>query len=246
MNLRAKVHSYFLILLPIFLLVFISPKTFSQEINITPYLIKIEAGKKAEVIDKLPELKQKYPNSSEIIYLEGLLTEDGEKAFRIYSSLLDKYPKSKYADDSIYRIYSYFIAVDKPGKAEVYLNRLQNEHPESPYLKVIKNTASFESKPNELVKKKNDSDKKSGSSSTGPVYLYTIQAGAFSNKENALRLKSDFENGGYSSEVKEKSVGGSLFHVVFVGKFKSETDAKSKLDEINSKFKVQGWVVKLN
>lgn len=240
---RVNINTKLLILLP---LLFLPVREIhAQELNITPYLIKIEAGKKAEVISKIPELKQKYPNSSELIYLDALLTEDGEKAFRIYSSLLDNYPRSKYADDSIFRIYSYFMAVEKPDKAKLYLNRLQKEFPESPYLKVIKDAGAFEFKQSELIKKKNESDYKIKSKTSDSEGYYTIQAGAFTNEENALRLKLDFEEAGYSSEIKEKSVGGSLFHVVFVGKFNTENDAARKLNEINSRFKVQGWIVKL-
>src|SRR3972149_9734955 len=115
----------------IFILIFIlipSANVFPQELEITPYLKKIEAGEKGEVIGMLPELKQYYRNSSSLIYLEGLLTEDGDKAFQIYKSLVDKYPNSKYADDAIYRIYTYFSAIDKTDKAELYLNRLKTEY----------------------------------------------------------------------------------------------------------------------
>ena len=75
---------------------------------------------------------------------------------------------------------------------------------------------------------------------------YTVQAGAFTRKENAIKLKNDFDKAGYSSQVIEKSVGGSLFHIVYVGKFKTNEEAKSFLSIINSKFNLQGWVVKLD
>ena len=110
----------------IFIFILIYPEgAFSQELDITPHLKKIEAGEKAEVASKLSGLKTQYPNSSALLYLEGLLTEDGEKAFQIYKSLVDKYPNSKYADDAIYRIYNYFYAVDNYDNANHFLNRLK-------------------------------------------------------------------------------------------------------------------------
>ncbi len=181
-----------------------------------------------------------------MIYLEGLLTEDGDKAFLIYKLLVDKFPNSKYADDAIYRIYSYFYAIDNSEKASFYLNRLKTEYPESPFIKltekvVIASNTEVSVKTNE---KKNNltSKEKSGEK----IYKFTVQAGAFTRKENALKLKSDFDKAGYSSQVLEKSVGGSVFHVIYVGKFVTDEEAKDFLSLINTKFRLQGWVVKLD
>lgn len=240
---KPSYSNYFLIF--IFILIPAS-NAFPQELDITPYLQKIEAGKKNEVVKKLPELKLLNPNIPSLIYLEGILTEDGEKAFQIYKSLVDKYPNSKYADDAIYRIYTYFLAVDKLDKADFYLNRLKSEYPQSPYINLTKRMTFAE---NTEPKIKTEEDKpapKVKEKIADKEYKFTIQAGAFTRKENALRLKTDFEKAGYSSQVIEKSVGGSLFHVVNVGMFTSEEEAKSFLVIINSKFKIQGWVVRLD
>src|SRR3989339_1708242 len=217
---------------------------FPQELDITPYLKKIEAGEKGEVIGMLPELKQYYRNSSSLIYLEGLLTEDGDKAFQIYKSLVDKYPNSKYADDAIYRIYTYFSAIDKTDKAELYLNRLKTEYPESAYIKLASRVTFLENTKAAVKTEDSKTSPKVKEKAVDKEYKFTVQAGAFTRRENALKLKTEFDKAGYSSQVKDKSVGGSLFHVVFVGKFTTEEEAKSFSNIINSKFKLQGWVVK--
>lgn len=228
-----------------FFFLFLFAVTYAQELDITPHLKKIEAGGKAEAASKLNSLKTQYPNSSALLYLEGLLTEDGDKAFQIYKSLLDKYPNSKYADDAIYRIYNYFYAIDNYDNANHYLNRLKTEYSESPYIKLTEKV---------VFSTGNTSTVKPGDSKTEPKvkektvqvdYKYTIQAGAFTRKENAIKLKTDLDKAGYTSQLVEKSVGGSLFHVVYVGKFTNDEEAKSFLGLINSKFKLQGWVVKL-
>jgi tetratricopeptide (TPR) repeat protein len=241
-----KINSSPFLLIFIFIFILISASNaFPQELDITPYLQRIEAGDKNEVAEKLPELKRLNPSSPSLIYLEGLLTEDGEKSFQIYKSLVDKYPNSKYADDAIYRIYAYFAAVDKIDKADFYLNRLKTEYPQSPYIGLTKRVTFTETtkptvKTNESKTIPNVKEK-----IADKEYKFTIQAGAFTRKENALKLKADFDKAGYSSQVIEKSVGGSVFHVVNVGKFFSEEEAKSFLTIINSKFKLQGWVVRL-
>jgi hypothetical protein len=238
---KLSYSNYFFVFIFILLLIFPS-NVLPQDLDITPYLKKIESGNKEEVAGKLPGLKQSYPNSPSLIYLEGLLTEDGEKAFQLYKSLVDKYPNSKYADDAVYRIYTYFYAIDKTDKANFYLNRLKTEYPESPYLKLIDNVTFQEISRTKDVKEEPNPKVKA----VDKDYKFTVQAGAFTRKENALKLKADFDKAGYSSQVSDKSVGGSLFHVVNVGKFTTDEEAKSFLSIINSKFKLQGWVVKLD
>lgn len=221
--------------------ILISATTLAQEPDITPYLKKIEAGEKEEVLKKFPELKRQYSNSSALIYLEGLLTEDGDKAFQIYKTLIDKFPKSKYADAALYRIYCYYNVTENFDKAGSYITRLKKDFPESPYNKLVEKS-DFSSKFGEKIK----DDSKQVQIAKLKTKEFTIQAGAFTSKENAMKLKNDLVKAGYSSQIVQKAVGGTLFHLVQVGKFTNETDAKVALNLINSKFKLQGWVVELD
>jgi hypothetical protein len=235
-----KLTSSFLI----FIFILISRAAFPQEPDITPYLKKIEAGKMDEVLKSLPSLKQQYPKSSSVIYLEALLTEDGEEAVRLYKSLVDKFPKSTYADDAVYRIFAYYYATDKNNQVEIYKNRLRKEYPESPYNKLTEKVVFTDASKVNVKTVENKTAPKLEEKTNTKDYKFTIQAGAFTRKENALKLKADFDKAGYTSQIIEKSVGGSLFHVVNVGKFTTEEEAKSFLNLINSKFKLQGWVIK--
>jgi len=221
-----KLNSSFLIF------IFISSRAcLPQELDISLQLKKIEAGEISEVQAELPKLKKLNPNNPSVIYLEGLLTEDGEHAFQIYKSLVDKFPKSKYADAALYRVYCYLVAVDKLELAEKYFLQLKNDYPSSPYIKLSEETAiTLKSKEKDDVKQQTSKNK------------FTIQAGAFTKKENALNLKSDFDKAGYSARITEKIVGGSVFHVVYVGSFGTEEEALTFSKVLNSKFKLQSWV----
>ncbi len=100
-------------LLPILLLViliFQTSKLFAQEADITPYLKEIENGGINSVIAALPKLNKDYPKSSSILFLDAVVTNDGQSAVDKYSYMVKKYPKSKYADAALYRIYSYYYA----------------------------------------------------------------------------------------------------------------------------------------
>jgi hypothetical protein len=197
-----------------------------QGIDISDYLKKIESGKLIEVKEKLPELKTKYPDDPSVLFLDAILTENGKTSVSLFTTLVNNYPESKYADAAVFRIYSYYYAGGIFTEASSWFKRLKKDFPSSPYIKII--------------------EKDYISSNQNINYKYTIQAGAFSNKDNANALKKQFIDAGYSSEIKEKTVAGTLFLVVYVGKFSAEEVAKNILQQINSEFSLDGRVVSVN
>ena len=219
----------------------------SQDVNIVPYLKRIENGDIEKVKDELVNLKEENPGSPSLLFLEGVLTENGSEAVIIYQKIVDDYPQSKYADAALYRIYSYYYALGLYESADKKLNQLKTRYPESPYVKIasqnqlpvspeIANEDNPKNPPEETPKSEDLEDQK---------YKYTIQAGAFSNIENAESLRSDFIKSGIYSEVKDKSVAGTVFHVVYAGKFKTEDEAESFLNTINEKFNLTGRIVEI-
>ena len=219
----------------------------SQDVNIVPYLKRIENGEVEKVKDELVNLKEENPGSPSVMFLEGVLTENGSEAVVIYQKIVDDYPQSKYADAALYRIYSYYYALGLYESADKKLNQLKTKYPESPYVKIanqnqlpvspeIANEDNRENLPDETPKSEDLEDQK---------YKYTIQAGAFSNIENAEALRSDFVKSGIYSEIKDKSVAGTIFHVVYAGKFKTEDEAESFLNTISEKFNLTGRIVEI-
>ncbi len=227
------------------LLIFPFAETFSQDVDIIPYLKQIESGNSADVKAELPELKRKNPESPSIMFLEGVLTENGQQAIVIYQNIVDKYPDSRYADAALYRIYSYYYALGLYETAKEKLLQLQTKYPSSPYLKIASQTRIPEEKEQQQEQEQQQSqlEEKQHETVSEQQYKFTIQAGAFSNSENAKSLQSDFENAGIFSQVKQKSVAGTVFNVVYVGKFVNENDADNFLKVINEKFKLNARVV---
>ncbi|MCZ6701840.1 MAG: SPOR domain-containing protein [Ignavibacteria bacterium] len=218
---------------------------YSQEVDIVQYLKQIERGRVDEVKSELTNLKIEYPESPSIMFLDGVLTENGQTAVVIYQKIVDTYPNSKYADAALYRIYSYYYALGLYESADKKLNQLIINYPKSPYIKVAKqNKLPI----NPDIEKEDDKVTRINSNQTkvekpGLDYKFTIQAGAFSNIENAKSLQDKFEKSGIFSEIKEKQVAGSVFHIVYVGKFVTDNDAESFLKTINKKFDLNGRVI---
>lgn len=222
-------------------------KAQDRDIDIVPYLKQIEAGQSKEVKEKLPELKVKFPGSPAIMFLDGVLTEDGQQAVAIYQRIIDNYPNSKYADAAVYRVFSYFYALGLYEAAEKMRNKLEYEYPGSPYLKLAdanpipkfetpQVTQQPETKPIQPVEEPKKVPLESG---------FAIQAGAFTNSANAAILRDKFASDGFVTEIKDKTIGGTVFHVVYVGRYKTRNEAQDVLNIINPKYNLTGWIVEI-
>jgi tetratricopeptide (TPR) repeat protein len=228
----------------ILLLIAVPFKSFAQEENIVPYLQDIEAGKKEEAIKALLLLKNKNPNDPSVMYLEGVLTEKGSDAVKIYQKILDQYPQSKYADASLYRIFTYNYALGNYSEARNDYEKLKKDYPISPYIKIAEHNFPNDQQ-TELTENKSSKPQEEVKLEEKPNYKYTIQAGAFTQPSNADALKKSFESNDYFSEIKDKNVAGTLFKVVYVGEFETKEEAQNFLQTVNSQFKLNGRVTDL-
>jgi tetratricopeptide (TPR) repeat protein len=232
----------------VILLVIFQINLYAQDPDIVGYLRQIEKGNKELAENDLAALKEKYPGSPSVLFLEGVITEDGREAVSIYTKVLKEFPHSLYADASLYRICAYYYAIGKYDMVKNYFDTLKNEYPQSPYIKlaernipdynlipVEKNTALIDSG----ITKKNENI-------ISNSYNYSIQAGAFTVAENANILKSVLDSAGYFTRSEVKLVAGSSFHIIYVGKFVNRNEANGVLKLINKKFNLKGRVVNIN
>ena len=221
------------ILLSLFILLGVSE---AQEADIIPYLKQIEQGKSEEVKSQLSELKKDFPKSANVIFLEGVLTENAQDAIALYQTILDKYPKSAYADAALYRIYSYYFALGLYNTADKSLSKLKKEYPESPYIKMAEMN---------ITQSENSDVQQDTVKIDEGNYNYTVQAGAFTNEGNAKNLLKDFTDAGMYAVLKEKNVGGTIFNVIYVGRFVTRNEAEDFKSIINSQYNVSGRVVEI-
>ena len=215
----------------------------AQEVDIVPYLKMIEQGNIEEAKSKLLELKSDYPKSSNVIFLEGVLTENGQDAIVLYQTIVEKYPKSTYADAAIYRIYSYYFALGLYNTADKNLAKLKKDYPESPYIKM----AAANVVKNDVEETSPQTTQTAGENKiVGKEFLYTVQAGAFTNSDNAKVLQKEIENAGMISFIQDKNVAGTVFKVVFIGKFETRKEAEDFLPIANTRFRITGRVAEIN
>ncbi|MBI1932250.1 MAG: SPOR domain-containing protein [Ignavibacteriales bacterium] len=217
-----------------FILLF-SVQVFAQSIDIIPQLKMIEQGKIDEAKQNLEFLKKKNSNDPNVIFLQAVLTENGEESQKLYELVYSTFPNSKFADAALFRSFSYFYAIGLYKKAETLKVLLQKEYPDSPYLK---NTERSFVQDDEMIvvenkpyNKKPESEKK-----------FTVQAGAFGNLQNAQELKNRFVQKGLTSQITQKNVNNLQLNVVTVGEFTNISDAENLVKRLKTEFSVDGKV----
>jgi tetratricopeptide (TPR) repeat protein len=214
---------------------------FAQEASIVEHLKSIEDGNVESAIAGLTTLKRTHPNDPSVIFLDAVLTEDGESALQKYSALVEQHPQSNYADAALYRVFSYYYSLGAYKRAEDLLTQLKSNYPNSPYIRAADRTipdegdGQIETTPTAVQPEQNVK--------ANEKYNFTIQAGAFLNIDNAQSLVNAIIADGYPADLGTKSVGGSILNVVTFGHLQSENDAVPLLTYLKNKFDLNGRVI---
>jgi cell division septation protein DedD len=215
-------------------------KLYPQEVDIVPYLKAIENGNIGEAKEALVDLKEKNADDPSVMFLDAVLKENGQEAVAVYQDIVDNHSESKYADAALYRIFSYYYALGLYETAQEKLQQLKESYPTSPYINVAdQNLSALEKSDAKETETKVDEVKPKVEEN----YKFTIQAGAFTNLDNANKLIGEFESASIFTRLGEKAVGGTTFHVVYAGKFEKYEDAESFLQVVNSRYKINGSIV---
>ena len=197
-------------------------------------LAMIRNGQADEVKAELPSLLTKYQNDPGVLYLQGLLTNDGSDAVKIFQSVVDNFPKSEWTDDALYRIYQYYYALGLYKTADQKYGQLRQRYPNSPH--IARETRGGVSQQTEEAETP-ELPRESGGGT------FAVQVGAFSSVENANKQKKFFHNIGYSIEVLNKVKRGKSFYLVWIGNFKSYDDARKFSNGVKGKYKIEPIVV---
>jgi len=230
-----------------------------QESEVQKYLSMVNSGQAYEVRKEVPALLAKYPNDPGVLYVQALVTKDGAESARVYQSIVDNFPKSAYADASLYKLYQFYYALGLYRTADLKLKQLQQEYPKSKYL-AKSGVVEPGSLPEEsevappvpdagevapsVAPAAGESQPPPGPAPTSVTPTgFTLQTGAFSAQANAEKQKAFFGGLGYSVELITKVRDTKTLYVVLVGSFTSYDAAKSRAAEIKKQHKIDCMVV---
>jgi cell division septation protein DedD len=86
------------------------------------------------------------------------------------------------------------------------------------------------------VEKKTAPQAKAASQPDGQAMIFSVQAGAFLQKENATKMISLLESKGFSPYISEKVDSGKrVWHTVQVGKYATRSEAETAAKDISNK-----------
>ena len=240
-----------------FIFLFLISIMFGQNIDL--YISLLHDGQSEGVIEELPELISKYPNDPGVLYLQALLTSDGMKSLELYSSLLEKYPGSKYAPDAAVKIGEYFYARGLYSQAGRQLSQIPRLYPRySDISRVIQLMISsfkaigeqdsiryylsiYSNMFPDISLNSDDSveSKKNNLPISKPKLFepqsYVVQIGAFGNITNANRLKLQVTQIGYEVEIEPVKVNERNLHAVRIVRFKSKILAENAGTEVKKR-----------
>lgn len=214
----------------------------SQEADSARYYIdRLDSGHVAEVLEALPRLTEVSGDTASLTYLRARTESRGIEALKLYQSIVDKFPRSEWADDALYRIHQYYVSMGLHRTASAKLDLLGELYPDSPYLTVAaQGVEKHEPAPPSESTAESRTEPATGAANKGK---FTIQTGAFSTMKNAEKQKRFFEERGYTVEIFSRIGDSRTLYLVWVGKFVDEESAKRKSVEFNKKFGVASMVV---
>ncbi len=219
--------------------------------DINSYIARINNGQGEEVRNEIPSLLAKYPNNPGVLYLQGLVTSDGGEAVRIYQSIVDNFPKSEWADDALYKVYQFYYALGLYRTAELKMNQLRKEYPDSKHLQSAsaepetKGMAEEQQQPAAATARPvQDTVSQPAHEAPAPSPIrFALQVGAFTTQVNAEKQKQFFEQLGYPVEVLNKVKDNRALFLVWVGSYPTYDEAKAGGTEIKKKYNVASIVI---
>lgn len=203
----------------------------------------VERGQAEEVKRDLPSLLARYPNNPGLLYVQGLVTEEGAEAVRIYQSVVDNFPRSEWADDALYKVYQFYYSLGLYRTAELKLNQLKKDYPSSKYLAGAAG-ADTRGVPEESQAPKPASQAKPDVVPAGPAGgSFALQVGAYTAQTNADKQRKYFEDLGYAVEVVSKVKDSRSLYTVLVGGYATYEEAKAKAADIKQKYNIDSFVI---
>lgn len=210
--------------------------------DISAYLSDIEAGNITSIQKELPKLLKNYPNDPNILLLDALLTNDGEKAVNKFINIFTNYPSSRYADLALYRTYCYYFISEDFENSNIYYNKFKSDYPNSQYFKACKYINLPKKNPNTQINNQSQNvSTTNNKNSNQNSKTYEIQMAAFSMKENAEKLANSLKNQGYTIKLVPKN---ELTAVILVYQTDNIDKLNAIIEDLSKQYKLSPKILK--
>jgi tetratricopeptide (TPR) repeat protein len=235
-------------------------------------LALLEKNDLASAREKVSQVYRKYPSSATAVYFHALLEENADVAIKLFQEILTRFQNTVYAERALFRLGQYHFARGTYHGARQYFLTLLEQYPASNLapqaayyaaksLLIIGNSPQIREElsrcaekypgtwmanfaADDLAKLKSPANHQASDPKKPPPAPYTVQIGAFANRENAVNQQRTFSQAGYTALIKEKKEGRRIYYQVFVGEFTDRNQARAFADEIQRKYKLRCNVVK--
>gem|GEM_PF-1564130 len=211
-------------------------------------------------------------NPGDIMFLQGLLTADGDSALVLFKKLIQLYPENKFCDDALYRIAQLKYAQGLYKNAMSKFSLIIKNYPGSQLLPRCyywlgmchmamgrQDSAAYNFKlvinrfPDSEISKQIRYDiymlEGKGKSedvedNRFPKIYYSVQVAAFTRQSNALLRKQFFESRGYRVRLESKIKNGKFFYLVWIGDpFEKWEDARRFGEQLKKRFGISYTIV---
>ena len=150
--------------------------------------------------------------------------QDYHRAVAEYELVLDAYRYSEAFPFALSGLARSFARLGDPERALLYRNLLREKYPRS-----VESAGELlqAERPVEGAVEGSRAERLAG-------VRYTVQLGVFREKQNALKLREQFEKQGYSVKIRSKTIGGKEYRAVHLGSFASHQEALKVKDKLES------------
>lgn len=169
---------------------------------------------------------------AQLKYVQGLYLN----AQKRFNRILETHPLTPFRPKCLYWSGMCFSAMGKKDSAAVQFRKLNEEFPENEFKNELPGDwAVF--KPAAPTGKVDSLYATGRLETVKPAAVtFSVQIGAFSNRNNALLRKAFFEREGYPVTLKSKQRDKDVFYLVWLGSFPTWEEAKSFGESLRAKF----------
>lgn len=161
---------------------------------------------------------------------------------RSYFSLLARsFPQSRLKDDAQYLFCQTYLAQGKSDSAATFLRAFIDNSPRSPFVDFA--ITDMESN---LPRTERSAAPGKDRSSPPSMHRYSVQIGAFSNRDNARKVSDRLKKEGYDVEIIEKRQGGKTLYAVWMGKFETKVSARNFAEKFYKKYSMDYKIIDRN